>query len=109
MNNWKRASTAQKGMMIQLGRIAVDLPDELEKKLRLKTIERFGGRKGDLSKAVEEAITEWVAKEQVPGSSSGNLPPGRRELAPKQYQEKMRGKKENEVFGSSPIEGSDEP
>ena len=46
-----------------MGRIAVDLPDELEKKLRLKTIERFGGRKGDLSKAVEEAVTEWAAKE----------------------------------------------
>ena len=50
-------------MIIELGRIAVDLPDELEKKLRLKTIDRFGGRKGDLSKAVEEAVTEWVAKE----------------------------------------------
>ena len=45
-----------------MGRIAVDLPDELEKKLRLKTIDRFGGRKGDLSKAVEEAIMEWVAE-----------------------------------------------
>ena len=49
-------------MIIKLGRIAVDLQDELEKKLRLKTIERFGGRKGDLSKAVEEALREWVAK-----------------------------------------------
>ena len=39
-----------------MGRIGVDMPDELEKKLRLKTIERFGGRKGDISKAVEEAI-----------------------------------------------------
>jgi hypothetical protein len=43
-----------------MGRIGVDLPDELEKKLRLKTIERFGGRKGDLSKAVEEAVKTWV-------------------------------------------------
>ena len=43
-----------------MGRIGVDLPDELEKKLRLKTIERFGGRKGDLSKAVEEAVETWV-------------------------------------------------
>jgi hypothetical protein len=51
-------------MINELGRVAVDLPDELEKKLRLKTIERFGGRKGDLSKAVEEAITEWVTKEE---------------------------------------------
>ena len=43
-----------------MGRIGVDLPDELEKRLRLKTIETFGGRKGDLSRAVEEAIETWV-------------------------------------------------
>ncbi len=47
-----------------MGRISVDLPDELEKNLRFKTIERFGGKKGDLSKAVEEAIRTWVAKEK---------------------------------------------
>jgi len=45
-----------------MGRISVELPDELEKKLRFKTIERFGGRKGDLSKAVKEAVETWVAK-----------------------------------------------
>jgi len=43
-----------------MGRISADLPDELEKKLRLKTVERFGGKKGDLSRAVEEAILTWV-------------------------------------------------
>jgi hypothetical protein len=47
-----------------MGRICVDLQDELEKKLRFKTIERFGGRKGDLSHAVEEAVKAWVAKEK---------------------------------------------
>jgi len=47
-----------------MGRISVALSDELEKKLRLKTIERFGGRKGDLSKAVEEAVETWIAKEK---------------------------------------------
>ncbi len=47
-----------------MGRISVDLPEELEKKLRFKTIERFGGRKGDLSRAVEEAVRTWVAKER---------------------------------------------
>jgi hypothetical protein len=47
-----------------MGRIGVELPDELEKKLRLKTIERFGGRKGDLSRAVEEAVRIWVTKER---------------------------------------------
>jgi hypothetical protein len=45
-----------------MGRISVDLPAELEKQLRLKTVERFGGKKGDLSKAVEEAVRTWVAK-----------------------------------------------
>jgi hypothetical protein len=50
--------------VINLGRISVDLPDELEKQLRLKTVERFGGKKGDLSKAVEEAIRTWVVKKE---------------------------------------------
>jgi hypothetical protein len=50
-------------MVVEMGRIGVDIPDELEKKLRLKTIERFGGRKGDLSRAVEEAVIKWVANE----------------------------------------------
>jgi len=46
-----------------MGRISVYLPDELEKMLRFKTIERFGGRKGDLSRAVEEAVKTWIEKE----------------------------------------------
>ncbi len=45
-----------------MGRISVDLPDDLEKELRLKTVERFGGKKGDLSRAVGEAVKTWVAK-----------------------------------------------
>ena len=47
-----------------MGRISVELSDELEKELRLKTIEEYGGRKGDLTKAVEEAVKTWVAKEK---------------------------------------------
>ena len=47
-----------------MGRISVELSDDLEKKLRLKTIEEYGGRKGDLTKAVEEAVKTWVAKEK---------------------------------------------
>jgi len=40
------------------------LSDELEKALRFKTVERFGGKKGDLTKAVEDAVQTWVAKEE---------------------------------------------
>ena len=47
-----------------MGRISVSISDELEKELRFKTIERFGGKKGDLSRAVKEAIKTWVAKEK---------------------------------------------
>ncbi len=50
-------------MVTKMGRINVDIPDELEKKLRFKTIEKFGGKKGDLSKAVEQAVKTWVAEE----------------------------------------------
>ena len=45
-----------------MGRISVILSDEVERKLRLKTVEEYGGRKGDLTKAVEEAIKTWVVK-----------------------------------------------
>jgi len=47
-----------------MSRISIDLPDELEKQLRIKTVERFGGKKGDLSKAVEEAIKTWLTKKE---------------------------------------------
>ncbi len=47
-----------------MGRICVELPDQLEKQLRFKTIEKFGGKKGDLTRAVEEAVKKWIAKEE---------------------------------------------
>jgi hypothetical protein len=50
--------------VVELGRISAVLSDELEKKLRLKALEKFGGRKGDLSRAVEEAVKTWVATEK---------------------------------------------
>ena len=51
-------------LVIEMGRITVELSDELEKKLRFKTVEKFGGKKGDLSKAVEEAVKTWISKEK---------------------------------------------
>jgi hypothetical protein len=49
---------------LELGRINVDIPDEIEKQLRLETVKRFGGKKGDLSKAVQEAVKTWINKKQ---------------------------------------------
>jgi hypothetical protein len=47
-----------------MGRIFVDLPDQLEKQLRIKIVERFGGKKGDLSKAVEHAVKTWISNKE---------------------------------------------
>ena len=47
-----------------MGRITAILSDELEKELRLKALEVFGGKKGDLSRAVEEAVKTWVSQEK---------------------------------------------
>jgi hypothetical protein len=47
-----------------MGRINVDISDETEKQLRLKTVERFGGKKGDWSRAVQEAVKKWVNQKE---------------------------------------------
>jgi hypothetical protein len=47
-----------------MGRITAIITDELEKRLRLKALEVYGGKKGDLSRAVEEAIKNWVSSEK---------------------------------------------
>ncbi len=47
-----------------MGRINVDISDELEKQLRLKTVDKFGGKKGDLSRAVQEAVKTWINQKE---------------------------------------------
>lgn len=46
-----------------MGRISAVISDELEKELRLKTLEVFGGKKGDLSRAIAAAVKTWVTTE----------------------------------------------
>jgi hypothetical protein len=59
-----RAQNSDKSWRLKMGRICVELSDQLEKQLRFKTIERFGGKKGDLTRAVEEAVKTWIGKEE---------------------------------------------
>jgi hypothetical protein len=51
-------------MVINMGRISALLSDDLETALRFTTIKVYGGRKGDLTRAVEDAITTWVANQE---------------------------------------------
>jgi post-segregation antitoxin (ccd killing protein) len=47
-----------------VGSVSVSIPDELEQQLREKGVERFGLKRGYLSKAVEEAIRLWLKENQ---------------------------------------------
>ncbi|HEY9245618.1 MAG TPA: ribbon-helix-helix domain-containing protein [Candidatus Methanoperedens sp.] len=43
-----------------MGRIDAIISDELEAKLRMQITKRFGGKKGDLVKAIDEAVHSWI-------------------------------------------------
>ena len=45
-----------------LGRLYIILSDETERQLRLASVVRLGGKKGDLSGAIELAVKDWLAK-----------------------------------------------
>jgi len=45
-----------------MGKISISIPDKLEEKLRKRAMKRFGMKKGNLSRAVEEAIRLWLGE-----------------------------------------------
>jgi tryptophan synthase beta subunit len=49
-------------ILIKMGKINLDIDDNLEKELRKIAVEKFEARKGFLKKAVEEAIRDWIRK-----------------------------------------------
>jgi alkylation response protein AidB-like acyl-CoA dehydrogenase len=48
-----------------MGRIDAVIPDLLDRQLRVEVARRFGGRKGDLLKAVTEALDQWVQTDEA--------------------------------------------
>lgn len=48
-----------------MGRIDVELPDQLEKEFRLEVDKRFGVKKGNLTKAVQQAIRQWIENKEI--------------------------------------------
>ena len=48
-----------------MGRIEAVIPEDLDKKLRMAVVQRFGGKKGDLLKALTEAIEFWVTSDEA--------------------------------------------
>ena len=46
--------------MPDLGRLYIVLSDETERRLRFAAVVRLGGKKGDLSGAIELAVVDWL-------------------------------------------------
>lgn len=55
-----------------MGKCYIVLSDEIERKLRLSTVVRLGGKKGDLSNAIELAIIDWLKKDWKPEQQTGH-------------------------------------
>lgn len=47
-----------------MGRIDAVIDDDLEKKVRVKAVEKFGGKKGSLTEAIQEALEQWTASKR---------------------------------------------
>ncbi len=48
-----------------MARIDAIIPDALAKRLRITVAQRFGGKKGDLSRGLLEAIEAWVQTDEA--------------------------------------------
>jgi len=48
-----------------MGRINIVLSDETEHRLRRAIVATYGGRKGNLSEAIERAIMDWLRKDEA--------------------------------------------
>lgn len=49
-----------------MGRIYIVLSDQVEHRLRLAVVKRLGGKKGNLSDAIEEAVINWIKNDTTP-------------------------------------------
>ena len=45
-----------------MGKLTIMLPDKLEKELRVKVAEKYGGKKGALGDAIAEAVQHWLKR-----------------------------------------------
>jgi hypothetical protein len=50
-----------------MGRLVLVISDELEQKFREEVYRRYGMKKGNLTRAVEEAIKDWINKKPSGG------------------------------------------
>jgi hypothetical protein len=54
-----------------LGKLYIVLSDEVERQLRIEIVTRLGGKKGNLSAAIEMAVKNWLQKTSLRSKSKG--------------------------------------
>jgi len=47
-------------LSVEMGRLVITIPDELEREFREAVYKRYGMRKGNITKAVIDALKMWV-------------------------------------------------
>jgi len=47
-----------------MAKLTIVIPDELDKKLRVRIAQKYGGKKGALGEAIREGIELWLEKEK---------------------------------------------
>lgn len=48
--------------IVCMGRIDINLPDDLEEKFKMEAGRRFGARRGAFTMAIVESMREWMKK-----------------------------------------------
>jgi hypothetical protein len=52
-------------IMCVMGRIDVNIPDDIENKLRMEVGRRMGAKRGALTEAIVQAIDAWLEDDRV--------------------------------------------
>ena len=56
-----------------MGRLDAVIDDSLEQNFRIEVVKRMGGRKGDISKALEEAMDLWIRNNVIENLKEATL------------------------------------
>ena len=46
-----------------MAKLTIVLPDDVDRELRVRVAQKYGGKKGALGDAIAEAVRLWLAKE----------------------------------------------
>jgi len=60
IHQYRRPHLISSRVDLGLGKVYIVLSDEVERRLRIEIVKRLGGKKGNLSAAIEIAVKDWL-------------------------------------------------